>query len=54
MIKGQVLKLLTRLIRKLRFILKQAIPKSETASATPPQLTAEAHLEQLFLGQSFI
>ena len=54
MIKSQVLNLLTRLIRKLRFILRQDLERAGKSSGPVPKLTQEAHFEQIFINQGFI
>lgn len=52
MVKSQILKLLTRLIRKLRFILRQAQPDIEDKkSATARGSTSESHFEDICISQ---
>jgi len=54
MIKSQVLSLLTRLIRKWRYILKNDIETNHKSSDPPTQITRDAHFEQIFITWGFI
>jgi len=54
MVKSQVLSLLTRLIRKLRFVLKHQAGAGKQLESGAPTLTQEAHLRQLFVHEGFV
>ena len=54
MVKSQVLGLLTRLIRKLRFLLKHGAGAGQPRGGPAPALTQDAHLEQLFVHAGFV
>jgi len=55
MIKSQILKLLTRLIRKLRFILRQDPARRPSKESPAAQsITSEAHFEEICISQDFV
>lgn len=55
MVKSQILKLLTRLIRKLRFILRQGQPSNpDQKLPEAPVHIPEAHFEEICISQQFI
>jgi hypothetical protein len=54
MIKSQIIDLLTRLVRKLRYILRLDLEKKPAKSTSASALTSASHLEQIFIEPSFI
>jgi hypothetical protein len=54
MVKSQVLSLLTRLVRKLRYILRHDTASGLQLENTAAPLTQEAHLRQLFVPEGFV
>lgn len=55
MIKSQILKLLTRLIRKLRFLLRQSQVSSSDAKASEIQEAIPAsHFEEICISSQFV
>jgi hypothetical protein len=54
MIKSQVLSLLTRLIRKLRYILRKELERGRQNSEVAGEVTQEAHLQKIYISPAFI
>lgn len=54
MFKSQVLRLLTRLIRKLRYILRKEGQKGPSGTPTTQKVTIEAHLQKTYISEAFI
>lgn len=54
MFKSQVLRLLTRLLRKLRYILRQEGQKGPSGTPSNPKEAIEAHLQNTYISEAFI